>query len=196
MLTNRLVTMLRSSDSMRRLQRKLAGVVLSIPLLSACGTTPVSHYQNNEPRLQLNEFFTGSLTAHGILRDYSGDVTRYFNATIEASWNDAGIGTLDEYFEFNDGEKQRRVWTLVPAADGSYRATANDTKGEAVTQVSGNAFFMDYVLTVNYQRDSLDVSVEDQMFLVSPTVIINQSKLRKFGLTVGEVTLTIIKHSH
>lgn len=194
MLTKRLFNLLKPPSSARQLRRKLAGAILALPLLSACGSTPVEHYQANEPTLKLEQFFSGHLTAHGILRDFSGDVTRYFNATIEARWNEAGEGTLDEYFEFNDGEKQRRVWTLIPQGNGEYTATANDTKGEANTQVAGNAFFMNYVLTVNYQGDDLDVSVEDQMFLVAPNVIINQSTLRKFGVTVGEVTLTIIKH--
>lgn len=196
MLTKHLRQLLSNSATRSGLRYKLKSALLALPLLSACSSSSVSQYQGNQPELNLAEFFSGHLTAHGIVRDYSGDVTRYFNATIEASWNAAGEGTLDEHFEFNDGEKQHRVWKLVPRGDGEFTATANDTKETAQTRVSGNAFFMDYILTVNYQGRDLDVSVEDQMFLVSPTVIINQSTLRKFGIAVGEVTLTIVKHAN
>ena len=40
----------------------------------------------------------------------------------------------------------------------------------------------------------IDVHIDDRMYRVSDRVLINQSKLKKFGLGVGEILLTIIRH--
>lgn len=50
----------------------------------------------------------------GVVKNFSGEVIRTFDADISASWDDEGVGTLDEVFRFNDGEVQTRVWTLTP----------------------------------------------------------------------------------
>ncbi|WP_427982811.1 DUF3833 domain-containing protein [Agarivorans sp.] len=161
--------------------------------LTACSSADVEHYANNQPRLVLSEFFTGELSAHGIVKNRSGELIRYFNASIQASWDEAGNGQLDEYFVFDDGEQQRRVWQLQKQADGSYLASANDVPIAAPIRLAGNAMFMDYVLSLQYRGKPLDVVVEDKMYLVNPTTLINESRLTKFGFTVGSVSLVIKK---
>jgi len=103
-------------------------VLLSVFTLSACSTTDVSTYANNTPKFDLQSFFSGELRAHGILKNRSGEVIRYFNATLDGSWEN-GVGTLAEVFVFDDGEIQNRTWILTPNADGQYIATANDVVG-------------------------------------------------------------------
>ena len=160
--------------------------------LSACSTVEVSDYSDLKPDLVLNDFFNGSLSAHGVVKDRSGRVIRIFNASIDASW-DAGTGTLDEDFIFNDGEKQRRVWKLEPQADGSYLGTAGDVEGEGLLTQSGNSVFLDYVLQIPYGEGTVDVRVDDRMYLVSPGVLINESQMTKFGVRVGSILLVILR---
>ena len=81
--------------------------------LGACSSVSVEQYESNTPRFVAEEFFDGKLHAHGIVKDRSGAVIRYFSADIDAWWRD-GIGTLDERFTFDDGEQQVRVWKLKP----------------------------------------------------------------------------------
>jgi hypothetical protein len=59
--------------------------------LSACSTVEVSDYSDLKPAIVLDDFFNGSLSAHGVVKDRSGRVIRMFNASIDASW-DAGTG--------------------------------------------------------------------------------------------------------
>jgi len=167
-------------------------VLLSVFTLSACSTTDVSTYANNTPKFDLQSFFSGELRAHGILKNRSGEVIRYFNATLDGSWEN-GVGTLAEVFVFNDGEIQNRTWTLTPNADGQYIATANDVVGSGEVKIAGNALFMKYVLQVPYDGDIIEVTVDDRMYMVKDGVVINESVMTKFGFEVGYLSIVIEK---
>jgi hypothetical protein len=142
--------------------------------------------------MDVETFFSGRLTAHGIVKNRGGEVIRYFNATIDASWNEDGIGTLDERFIFDDGEQQTRVWTLVPD-DDVYIATAGDVVGSSNLRSAGNALFLNYVLQIPYKDSTLNLAVDDRMYLVNDTTLINETIMAKWGFEVGYVTLVIIK---
>ncbi|MEZ5488834.1 MAG: DUF3833 domain-containing protein [Gammaproteobacteria bacterium] len=161
-------------------------------LLTACGSIKVQHYEQQRPELVMEEFFNGRLTAHGVVKNWRGLVIRTFNADIEAYWQD-NTGTLEEDFVFDDGEQQRRVWTLSPVAPGRFRGTAGDVVGAADIEVASNSVFLDYVLRIPRGDGSLDIRIDDRMYLVEPGVIINESKMSKFGLPVGQIQLVIRK---
>ncbi|RCX06676.1 DUF3833 domain-containing protein [Marinomonas foliarum] len=166
--------------------------VCCLLLLTACSTPDVSLYAKNEPKFELQTFFSGSLTAHGILKNRSGEVTRYFNATLEGSW-DNGVGTLAEVFVFDDGEVQERTWIMTPDDQGRYSATANDVVGTGDIKIAGNSLFMNYVLQVPYDGDLLEVNVDDRMYMVKEGVVINESVMKKFGVEVGYLSIVIEK---
>jgi hypothetical protein len=165
--------------------------------LTACSSISVNDYANNTPKLVPEKFFQGELTAHGVVKNRSGKVIRYFNADIKAYWEN-NIGTLDEKFTFNDGEVQSRIWKLNPikSSDGTlhYTATAGDVIGVAQGTAGGNAFNLAYVLAVKYDGDTINVSVNDWMWLINDKTILNESVLTKFGFKVGSIQLTIIKN--
>ena len=167
--------------------------LLSLGLLQSCSSVPVSEYADNSPTMVVEEFFNGSLRAHGIVKDRSGKVTRYFNASIKADWVD-GVGTLDEVFKFDDGEEQTRIWKLAKGDSGSYVGTANDVVGSSALEVSGNSLFLDYVLRIPYDDGTLDLHIDDRMYLVSDRVLINESVMTKWGVKVGQITLVIEKN--
>jgi hypothetical protein len=161
-------------------------------LLSGCSSVKVSDYADRTPQLQLEDFFSGQLTAHGVVKDRGGKVIRYFNADIKAYW-EGPVGTLEEDFVFDDGEKQRRVWTLTRQPDGRYIGTAGDVVGEGIAEVAGNSMFLKYVLEVAYGDGSIDLAIDDRMYLVQPDILINESVMTKFGIRVGEIVLVIKK---
>jgi hypothetical protein len=101
------------------------------------------------------------------------------------------VGTLDETFQFSDGETDTRVWTLTPRDDGSYLATAGDVVGDGEAEVAGNAMFLDYVLRVPYGDGSIDLRIDDRMYLVTPDRLLNESVMTKWGFRVGEIMLVI-----
>ncbi|BCA79301.1 DUF3833 domain-containing protein [Desulfuromonas sp. AOP6] len=177
---------------MKSLSSILCAAFLLIFLLPGCASVTVSDYEGRTPELVLETFFDGPLTAHGVVKNRSGKVIRYFTAEIRAWW-DGPVGTLDETFVFDDGEVQRRLWKLTREGKGRYTGTANDVVGTARGEVAGNSFFMEYVLEVPYRGKSLEVTIDDRMYLVSPGVLVNESEMRKFGIRVGEILLVILK---
>ena len=92
---------------------------------------------------------------------------------------------------FDDGEEQRRVWTLRPTADGGYLGTAGDVVGEGELRVAGNSMFLDYVLRVPWRDGSIDLRIDDRMYLIDERTLINESSMRKFGVEVGQLLLVI-----
>ena len=164
--------------------------VLLILGAAGCSSTSVETYAGNRPVLEPEAFFDGQLTAHGVVKNRGGEVIRRFNADIRAYWQD-GVGTLEEDFLFDDGEQQRRVWTLTPAGEGRYLGTAGDVVGAGEITVAGNSMFLDYVLRIPYGDGTLDLRIDDRMYLVNPDVLINESKMKKFGIRVGEILLVI-----
>jgi hypothetical protein len=172
-------------------------VLLSLTLLLAaiaagCAAVNVNDYRDFEPRLDMEEFFQGKLTAHGVVKDRAGRVIRTFNADITASWED-GVGLLDEDFLFDDGTADNRKWVLTPTVSNRYAATAGDVIGVGELEVAGNSVFLDYVLRVPYRDGTVDVRVDDRMYLVAPGVLLNESEMRKFGVRVGSILLVILQ---
>ena len=76
--------------------------------------------------------------------------------------------------------------TTVPA--GAFEFAGKDV---ATITVAGNSMFLDYVLRIPYKGDTLDIRVDDRMYLVNPNVLINESRMIKFGFEVGEILLVI-----
>ncbi|MEH6611240.1 MAG: DUF3833 domain-containing protein [Halioglobus sp.] len=172
--------------------RKLFTLCMSLAVVTGCSSVTVDNYRDNRPELRPDAFFTGYLTAHGVVKNRAGRVIRTFNADIDASWEE-GVGTLVEDFIFDDGENQQRIWTLSPDGQGGYIGTAGDVIGGGVMGLAGNSAFLDYVLRVPYGESTVDVRVDDRMYLVSPDVLVNESVLTKFGVRVGSLLLVILR---
>jgi len=168
----------------------LCGLTLA---LAGCSSTSVDDYQAREPAFEPETFFNGALTAHGVVKDFSGTAIRHFSADITGCWAD-GVGTLDEDFVFDNGEEQTRIWTLTPTGARTYIGTAGDVVGEGLARWEGNAMFLDYTLRIQLEDGPIDVKIDDRMYRVSENVVINESKMRKFGFGVGEILLTLIRH--
>jgi hypothetical protein len=171
-------------------------ITLSI-LVLGCSSVGIEQYTNNKPTLDAESFFHGPLSAHGILKDRSGNVIRYFNADLQGSWSN-GKGLLKERFIFDDGEIQFRNWQLTPNQHTqnkikSYTGHAEDVVGDGQVYISGNAMFIRYTLNIPYGDSTINVNVDDRMYLVSENVLINESRLTKWGFNVGTMILTIIK---
>ncbi len=180
------------------IHRKVSGlgpvslILLTVLALAGCAGPSLDDYQGSEPKLIPQEFFNGELSARGVVKDYSGAVIRTFDADITATWDANGVGTLDEVFRFNDGEVQTRIWTLTPA-ESSYHADAGDVVKPGTMRWQGNAIHMNYLLQVSYGDGTINVRMDDWMYLITPDTLINQTTMIKWGIDVGEVVLVIQK---
>jgi len=162
--------------------------------LVACSSPDINDYANTAPSLKLEEFFNGKLTAHGVVLDRSGALTRRFSVDLVGTWQ-GNKGKLEEWFVYDDGEKQTRTWYLENQGNGNYKGTANDVVGTAMGTAKGSALYWRYQLVIEYQGEPLEVTLDDWMFLINENRLINRTEIIKFGFKVGEVILTIEKES-
>lgn len=173
---------------------KLFAILTAGAVLLSCSSSPYDRYKNYTPEFDVKNFFKGKLQAHGIVKNRGGEVIRYFTADINAYEQDNTI-VLEEQFQFNDGEQQTRIWKLKPLENGKYSAKANDVLNETTLSTVGNALFMKYKLEIPYKGKTIAINVDDRMFLVDDTTVINESIFRKFGFKVGSAQLVIKKQS-
>ncbi len=111
---------------------------------------------------------------------------------MKAHWN-GDTGTLDEDFQYSDGTKSKRVWTIRKKTSGKYIGTAADVIGEASGETAGNAFRWKYTLDLPVDDKTYHVQFDDWMYLMEEGIMLNKSKMSKFGIYLGEVTLVFIK---
>lgn len=162
--------------------------------LVGCSGMQIEDFKHAKPEFVPQEYFSGELKAYGIVKDSSGKIIRSFTGDLVGSWDTDGVGTLDEHFVYNDGEKQHRVWKLKPTKDAKkFIGTAGDIVGEAPMVANGNTVMIDYTMRVPYGDGTIDIDVKDWLHLQEDGVIINHSKMKKFGFEVGELVITIIK---
>lgn len=175
--------------------KKLKGLVLMglLTFLSACSGGPtLNHYKGTTPELDLKEYFTGPIKAWGIIQDRKGHVTRRFDVTMTGTW-DGDTGTLEEHFEFYDGKTEKRTWTIKKIATQQYVGTAGDIIGNASGNVQGNAMRWAYQMDLDVGDNTYRITFDDWMFLMNDGVLINRSYLKKFGITMAELTLFMQK---
>lgn len=161
-------------------------------LITGCTSTQVQDYKNEKPKLVLEEYLNGNMEAHGFFQDRSGLIVKRFTVYMKGSWSGPN-GTLEEDFVYSDGTKSRRVWQLKKVAEGKYTGTAGDVVGEAHGEVAGNAFRWNYTLQLPRDGKVFEVQFDDWMYLMNDEVMLNKSKMMKFGIYLGEVTLVFLK---
>jgi hypothetical protein len=157
--------------------------------LAACSSTQPERYAQQSPRLDVQRYFNGTLDAHGMFQDRSGDVIKRFVVVIQCRW-DGDIGVLDEQFRYSDGTTQQRVWTLRRTGQDTFSATAPDVVGTAQGKVAGNALHWTYVLALPVDGKIINVDMDDWMFLIDDHVMLNRTRMSKFGVDLGSVTLS------
>ena len=166
--------------------------LLSVLFIVGCSTS-VNHYSNTTPELKLEEFYDGKLTAYGMVQNRSGEVLRRFRVDMEGTWED-NKGRLDETFFYDDGEQQQRTWYLEKRSNGQYSGTADDVVKPARGETNGYALNWRYTLTIPVDDNTWDINFDDWMYLIDEKRLINRAQMKKWGFTVGEVTLWIEKH--
>ncbi len=175
------------------MKRRIALLAAALTLtLAGCATPTPADYAAEKPQLDLRRYFDGELVAHGIFTDRSGKVVRRFTVQMTGTWQGAQ-GTLDERFTYSDGKTERRVWRLTDEGGGRWSGRADDVVGVAQGHAAGNALNWRYTLALPVDGKVWEVQFDDWMYLVDEHVMLNKARMSKFGVTLGEVTLSFTK---
>jgi hypothetical protein len=169
----------------------LLSLVLALSVLG-CSAPDVSRYRTERPLFDPRVYLNGTLDAWGMFQDRSGAVIKRFHVVMDASWKDDTC-VLDEHFSWSDGTSSRRVWTIKRDADGTLHGRADDVVGEALGEMAGNALHWRYVLALPVDGKVINVDVDDWMFQMDDKVMLNRSAMSKYGVGVGDVTLSFMK---
>ena len=173
-------------------RRSLWALGAASVVLAGCAGPQVTDYAAEKPTLDLARYFNGPVQAHGMFQDRSGRIVKRFTVQMDGRWN-GDQGVLDERFTYSDGTQERRVWRLTRHADGRYTGRADDVVGEAEGRAAGNTFRWAYTLRLPVDGQLYEVQFDDWMVLVDERVMLNRATMSKFGLRLGEVTLSFTK---
>ncbi len=171
---------------MKKLQIFLLSIICF--LIPGCTNNSIDYYANKKNKVDLRSFFDGDIDGWGAIFDYQGRQTRSFYVKIKGTWNQ-NQGTLDEWFEFDDGEKTERTWQISFSNDKIFTATAKDVIGSAHGEQNGNAVNIRYVLQIPYNGSTINLSMDDWMYHVEKDIILNRTSMKKFGIKLGEIVI-------
>lgn len=161
-------------------------------MLSSCSNHSLEYYEGTTPTVDIKEYFNGPIKAWGIVQDWRGRVVNRFDITMVGKW-EGDTGTLTEHFVYYDGRTQERIWTIKKLPDGTYEGTASDILDKATGQTKGTAARWNYVMDLPVDDTTYRIRFDDWMWSMNDGVLINRSYLKKFGITVSELSIFMQK---
>ena len=170
----------------------LIAAAAAVATLAGCAGPAPSDYAAEKPVLDLKTYFNGELTAHGVYTDRQGKVARRFVVQMTGTWQ-GKEGVLDERFTYSDGTTERRVWKLTDEGGGRWSGRADDVLGVAQGVAAGNALNWRYTLKLPVDGKVYEVQFDDWMYLMDDRVMLNKAAMSKFGIHLGDVTLSFYK---
>ena len=170
----------------------IVSLVLIILAITSCSSINPEQYANQSPHFDFQEFFSGDIIAWGIVQDRKGNVIRRFEVSMIGKW-EANKGTLEEDFIYADGEKQQRTWYFTNLGNGNYTGYASDIPDTAIGKTFGSAGNWSYTMDLPVGDKTYKVKFDDWMFAMDKNTIFNRSYIKKFGLTMAEVTIFMQK---
>ena len=85
------------------------------------------------------------------------------------------------------------MWTITRFDEAHYVGRADDVVGEAQGEAAGNALRWRYVLALPVEGKVWNVDLDDWMFLINDKVMLNRSAMSKFGIHLGDITLSFTR---
>lgn len=172
----------------------LSATILSIIIFIYGGfmKNSIASYHDKKSEMNIQEYFNGHIKAWGVVQDWRGRVVRQFDIKMIGKW-EGDTGTLTEHFHYYDGQKQQRIWTIKKLDNGKYEGTADDIIEKAIGMEKGNAVHWVYVMDLEVDKKKFRIKFDDWMWRMNDGVLINRSYLKKFGITVAELTIFMKK---
>ena len=160
----------------------------SLLLIVTSCSADISDYKNTIPKFDIKTYFNGEFIAWGMVQDYTSKVTRRFCVELNGQWQN-NQGKLEEVFYFHDGEVSYRTWLLTKLANDEYSGIAEDVVGVAKGKQTGHAFRWQYQLLVPIDDDSYSFYMDDWMYQLDDSRVMNKTTMSKLGVDVAQITL-------
>jgi len=142
--------------------------------------------------LRFTEFFEGDASAWGVFIDRFGIVRQHLTVQLHGAWH-GSLFHLDEVFAYGTGERETRQWVVQDGDGGSFRATCPDCVGPIVGEAGADGLRLTYDYLMPLAGRRVVMSFDDRMYRLTDTRVFNRAAMKKFGITLGYVTLFIEK---
>ncbi|MCF6444251.1 DUF3833 domain-containing protein [Nereida sp. MMG025] len=172
--------------------------IFAVLFVAACTPKPsLDDAKLSDRTLNLEEFFEGDLIAYGQFQDVLGTVRRRFEVQIDGEWDGQTL-TLTEDFMYEDGSTEQRIWSLQKTSDTTWKGTAPGVIGIATGEERGDTFNWTYTIDLPVPAadgtvDTLRVTFDDWMWLLSEDRLLNIAYIKRFGVDIGKVIITFGK---
>jgi hypothetical protein len=174
--------------------RRLAAIAAigALTLVAGCSSVAPSNYAQQNPKFSFRDYFNGTVDAWGMFQTRNGEAIKRFKVTLTGTWEGEN-GTLDEHFVYADGTTEHRIWKIRQTGPDRYIATAGDIVGEANGDEAGPAIRFNYTMAIPVSGTTYHFQFDDWMYQIDDEVVLNRATMSKFGVKVGEVTLSFRK---
>lgn len=162
-------------------------------LLVACAGPPKLPAETGPSPFIIEQDLLGTTVARGEFTAING-TNRAFTAYLTGE-RDGDRFTLNEKFEYDDGEKDEKTWVLTILPDGEYTGIREDVVGEARGWRDGLAFRLEYDIRLPNEKGEpgMKLRFRDVMVKTVDGVVLNRATVGYWGFGVGKVELKISK---
>jgi hypothetical protein len=187
-----------TSDPKNRLVRihhmkKYIFTLISSLALTACiGQPSFNDASLGGPKLNLEDYFDGHVTAQGQFQDIFGKVRQRFDVDINGAWDGTTL-TLVEDFTYSDNTTEQRIWRLTKTGADRWSGTADGVIGTAIGVENENRFNWKYRIDLPSGDKTTTVAFDDWMWLVDDQTLFNKAYMKRWGVTVGDVFIVFKK---
>jgi hypothetical protein len=136
--------------------------------------------------LVLEEFFSGLIRAEGSFVNVWSRARRGIVIDILPSW-DGRVLVLDEHYFYSDGEIDHKVWRLERTTPGVFSGSSVGMVGAGRVWTEGRAVRLRYRLILA----GMSFDFDETMVLRDDGSVLGRSTVKKWGLLVGRVELTL-----
>ena len=141
----------------------------------------------------LESFFQGRAEARGTFESGIAGVKRTFGVKTLGKWNGKTL-VLIEDIAYDDGQKERKTWTITKTAPGRYVGLRDDVVGTADIVQEGDTIKLDYTADVTGKDGSTTrVRFADVIVPDGAAGAHNTATVYKFIIPVGNVDITFRK---
>ena len=169
--------------------RKLAALAFAL-MLTACNAVPTFEQPSlGGPKLDLEDYFEGRLTAYGQFQDITGKVRDRFTVDLEGRF-DGEVLTLVEDFVYDDGREEQRIWRLTKTGDDTWDGRADGVFGVAKGIEDQDRFNFKYTIDLpNKDGGTTTVEFDDWLWRFDEKRVLNKAYVSRYGIRVGVVTI-------
>jgi len=174
---------------MKRIILGILLTLLAILLFQNFVLLPDANDESSIP-LDIKEFYDGKIYGWGTLENWIGQETNTFLMEVDATWQD-GKGFVDERYNFLNGDKIRRLWTINKTNDRDFIIKAPDIQGavEGVSIKGGYDIHFSFIP----QGTEMHVTAHKKFRVSSFGTAMVEIVFRKFGFKIAKLKIALIK---